>query len=207
MKIRIETLVSMLTNPKECYRAAVCRIEQLKASGEYLTIGGLTPDEERCVADLAAESGDGPEAIVEIGTLFGFTTSAMAAKSKRKIITVDIFCWNPFGWPPKYHRMFTTKILQNAIENGKIEIVVQESAKFRASWNMPPPAMIFLDADHSYEPVRDEIAWAKKIGIPIIAGHDYGDPTFGVTRAVDEAFPQESIHTQGRVWWVKNTGI
>jgi hypothetical protein len=34
---------------------------------------------------------------------------------------------------------------------------------------------------------------------PVIAGHDYGNPRFGVTRAVDEAFP-EGVAVHGTVW-------
>jgi hypothetical protein len=61
---------------------------------------------------------------------------------------------------------------------------------------------VFLDADHTYKAVRDEIAWAKRIGVKIISGHDYGNPTFGVTQAVDEAFPKK-IDVRGSVWWTK----
>jgi len=35
--------------------------------------------------------------------------------------------------------------------------------------------------------------------VPVIAGHDYGDPRFGVTRAVDEAFPT-GVAVHGSVW-------
>jgi hypothetical protein len=63
----------------------------------------------------------------------------------------------------------------------------------------PAPALVFLDADHSYAAVRDEIAWAKSLSVPVIAGHDYGNPRFGVTRAVNEAFP-EGVAVHGTVW-------
>ncbi len=62
--------------------------------------------------------------------------------------------------------------------------------------------MVFLDADHSYAAVRDEIAWAKRIGVVIIAGHDYGNERFGVTLAVDEAFEKGGgrLTVRGMVW-------
>jgi cephalosporin hydroxylase len=52
------------------------------------------------------------------------------------------------------------------------------------------PWLVFIDADHSYEGVRDDIATWRPLIQPggIIAGHDY-DPQFpGVAKAVDEAF-------------------
>lgn len=58
------------------------------------------------------------------------------------------------------------------------------------------------NAQHEYEPVRDEIAWAKKTGVRCIMGHDYKNPSkrFGVTQAVDEAFgkPDEVL---GMCWF------
>jgi hypothetical protein len=59
---------------------------------------------------------------------------------------------------------------------------------------------VFLDADHSYAAVRDEIAWARGLGVPLIAGHDYGVAKFGVTRAVEEAFSPGSVTVGGTVW-------
>ena len=69
--------------------------------------------------------------------------------------------------------------------------------------------LVFLDADHSYEGVRDDIAaWAPLVRSGgWLGGHDYanGDPRFdfsGVSRAVDETFPAREL---GRnfTWWVR----
>ena len=78
-------------------------------------------------------------------------------------------------------------------------MAVLDSSSFRKNYVGPAPSMVFLDADHSYEAVRDEIAWAKKLGVRLVCGHDYGNPRFGVTRAVDEAFP-EGVQIRGTVW-------
>ena len=65
--------------------------------------------------------------------------------------------------------------------------------------------MIFFDADHRYEAVKEELLWAKAQGIKIISGHDYGNsnPRFGVTRAVDEVFGNENVKVVGMCWMVK----
>ena len=57
----------------------------------------------------------------------------------------------------------------------------------------------FIDANHDYEFVKQDIeAWRKKI-IPgcILAGHDYF--WTGVKPAVDEAFP--NVNVIGTSWW------
>ena len=62
----------------------------------------------------------------------------------------------------------------------------------------------FIDADHSYESVKqDIIAWLPKIGPGgILAGHDYSARFRGVKRAVNEAFGSR-LHNVGDVWWVE----
>lgn len=178
-------------------------------------LGGLTEEEEefmsslvrKCVSSLVRKDGGeetgeqkaGP--IVEFGTLFGLTTRRIAieAGAKTGVITVDNFSWNPFGLPSAWHEAFTRKILRTELDEGRVSLHVAGSAVFRAGYKGPTPSMVFLDADHSYEAVREEIAWAKELGVPWICGHDYGNPRFGVTRAVDEAFP-EGVRTGGMVW-------
>ena len=77
--------------------------------------------------------------------------------------------------------------------------MVEDSECFRKNYRGTCPSLVFLDADHSYAAVRDEIAWAKALGVPMICGHDYGNARFGVTRAVDEAF-HEGVQVTGMVW-------
>lgn len=67
--------------------------------------------------------------------------------------------------------------------------------------------MVFLDADHSYEGVRDDIAaWLPKVRKGgWIGGHDYenNEPAYdfsGVKRAVDEAFP-EGVEVDENFTW------
>lgn len=180
----------------------------LEGDGVAASLGGLTDEEElaisaivrECVSSLVKEERPGP--IVEFGTLFGLTTQllAEAAPEGVTVLTVDNFCWNPFGLPPDLHRQFTRRILRPYLETGRVRLIDQDSALFRERYAGPIPQLVFFDADHSYEAVSDEIAWAKRMRIPCIAGHDYGNALFGVTRAVDEAFP-EGVPVKGMVWW------
>lgn len=163
-------------------------------------LGGLTDEELAGLISWLPERGT----FVEVGTLFGLTAKAIsAARPNLKIVAIDNFSWNPFGLPPELHEAFTKRILATEIASGQVEVRTMTSEEFRASCSTVPDA-VFFDAQHQYEPVRAEIAWAKDIGVKVITGHDYGNPSpvFGVTRAVDEAFPQ-GIDTIGMCWRAK----
>jgi hypothetical protein len=182
-------------------RAAVSTQLTLLENPTVFALGGLTEEEEQAVRSLVRAGGREGGPVVEFGTLFGLTTRllAEAAPAGVTVLTVDNFCWNPFGLPPALHETFTRKILRGELAAGTVTLYAGDSEAFRRTYRGPRPAMVFLDADHSYEAVRDEIAWAKGLGVPLICGHDYGNPRFGVTRAVDEAFP-DGVDVCGSVW-------
>jgi hypothetical protein len=182
-------------------RAAVSTQLTLLENPSVFALGGLTAEEESRVVELVHAAAETAGPIIEFGTLFGLTTLLFAAeKAKgREVITVDNFCWNPFGLPPALHEVFTRRILRNELSGGNVSLYRGDSATFRATYQGATPAMVFLDADHSYEAVREEITWAEKQGVPLICGHDYGNRLFGVTQAVDEAFPR-GVQVRGMVW-------
>ncbi len=182
-------------------RAAVSTHLALLEDPGIFALGGLTAEEDLRIAELVHAAAGWPGPIVEFGTLFGLTTRLIAAEKRagQPVITVDNFCWNPFGLPPALHEEFTRRILRGELCTGQVALHVGDSATFRAQYKGDVPAMVFLDADHSYEAVRDEIAWAQGLGVPLICGHDYGNPRFGVTRAVEQAFPA-GVQVRGMVW-------
>lgn len=160
-------------------------------------LGGLTDEETAALVSWLPDDGT----FVEFGTLFGLTAKAVAAaKPRLRVVAVDDFSWNPFGLSPALHECFVRKILANEIAAGRVEVVRTTSAAFRDDCRVAPDA-VFFDALHQYEPVRDEIAWAKGVGVACVCGHDYGNPSpaFGVTRAVDEAFPG-GVDVVGMCW-------
>lgn len=69
--------------------------------------------------------------------------------------------------------------------------------------------LVFLDAGHSYEDVKNDIElWLPKVRMGgVLCGHDYngrGDKegTYGVKRAVDERFGSRVQTRPGLIWWV-----
>ncbi|MBR1870390.1 MAG: class I SAM-dependent methyltransferase [Kiritimatiellae bacterium] len=181
--------LKLLWKHRSAVRTALGRhIALLEGDGDAASLGGLTDDEVQGLITWLPDEG----VFVEFGTLFGLTAKAVAAaKPKLKTIALDNFSWNPFGLPGDLHEAFTRRILANELADGRVELVKADSADFRANWSGAAPDAVFLDALHQYEPVRDEIAWAKKTGCKCICGHDYASEhdIFGVTQAVMEAFP------------------
>ena len=206
MLARMKQMLKAIKYQRQIRAAISTQLSLLDGDGAF-ALGGLTEEEEQYVGSLVRECAKAfagrpaPGPIVEFGTLFGLTTRLIAdeAAGKLPVITVDNFSWNPFGLTPAWHEAFARKILRKELEEGRVSISVSDSAAFRTRDDGATPSMVFLDADHSYEAVRDEIAWAKRLGVPFICGHDYGNAKFGVTRAVDEAFP-EGVRTGGMVW-------
>lgn len=67
--------------------------------------------------------------------------------------------------------------------------------------------MVFIDANHDYEYVKNDIKlWKNKVKQGgIIAGHDYNYPgILGVKEAVDEIFGDRVTIASDYVWYVKN---
>ena len=143
-------------------------------------IGGLTEEEKSGLVKWIGES----RRVVEIGTLFGFTAKRIVAETQAKVIAVDNFSWNPFGMPANLHEAFTREILATELKSGRVELVRTDAQEFLKT--LRDVDFVFLDGDHRYEAVKAEIELVKSAGVKMIAGHDYGNALFGVTRAVEE---------------------
>jgi predicted O-methyltransferase YrrM/ubiquinone/menaquinone biosynthesis C-methylase UbiE len=74
-----------------------------------------------------------------------------------------------------------------------------------------PVDFVFIDADHSYESVREDIQnWYSHISIGgVLSGHDYGNASWpGVEQAVRELLPVyglRPVEDHGFVWWAQKT--
>lgn len=163
---------------------------------------GSISDEDRVAikenTEIAANF-TGP--IIEIGALFGFTTQFIAShkKNDQKLIAVELFEWNPFMLSYIDHKLFTNRVLYYCIQHCNTSIFEGSNKSFYDKYSGETPSMVFIDAEHTYEGVKIDIEWAKKMRIPIISGHDYYPSHPGVMRAVDEAFGGK-IKVKGSVW-------
>lgn len=149
----------------------------------------VVPDECVLLQEIVERSNALPGPIIEIGTLFGETTTRIATwkAPHKKVVTVDNYSWNPWNVSPLTHVSLTQKVLKYLTETGHVEVRSCDKNAFYAEYRGERPSMVFLDADHSYEATKADIAWAQRVGALIISGHDYGDSFSGVGRAVVEA--------------------
>ena len=207
----IGRILNLLRNWREAKTALSTLSFLYDSNSDALDVlGGLTEEEMQAVCTWASSldhsstppfTQSSTPTIVEVGTLFGLTAREIDRRMNGgRVIAVDNFSWNPFGLPPKIHEDFTRRIL----DGSGVELVNASSNDWRATIDKKPD-MIFFDADHRYEAVKEELLWAKAQGIKIISGHDYGNPNprFGVTRAVDEIFGKENVEVVGMCWMVK----
>jgi hypothetical protein len=148
---------------------------------------------------LAKEACQFKGPIIEIGTLFGYSTMALAiGKTKNKsLFTIDSFTWNPIGISSKRHEELTRKSLCFLTETQNVEIIKSSSTDFYANYDVESPSMIFIDAAHDYESVKQDIEFGRRVQSNIICGHDYNWP--GVKQAVEESFGN-MIETIGEIW-------
>jgi predicted O-methyltransferase YrrM len=151
-------------------------------------ISQLSLDEARFLGSLVLGS-DPTRPIIEIGTLFGFSTLVMTLfkRKEQRLITVDNYSWNPLGLSSEAHFMLTRDRLAEATEDHNVRVVRADRREFYRSFSDRAPALFFCDADHTYEATKEDLLWARSVGASVICGDDY-DPGRheGVVKAVDE---------------------
>ena len=153
------------------------------ASGSHVTL-----EEAQFLGSLVRQTAP-EEPIIEIGTLFGFSTRVLTMHKQRRqpLITVDKYVWNPLGISPQIHELATRAALEDACLNHNVTIINQDKDAFYRDYKGQAPALFFCDANHDYQPTLDDLKWAKAIGAKIICGHDYDEENHpGVVRAVKE---------------------
>lgn len=171
-------------------------------------IEGWMADEE---LEWLAKTASDKQVIVEFGSHCGKSTRALAdnAPANARIFAVDPWSgeykdtennqWDVLGgsrWNDFQKNLF------NHINVGRV-IPIRKFSKDFALENEKAD-FVFIDGDHRYEVVLDDIinamSWIKPGGI--ISGHDYGHEAWpGVAQAVDEFFP--NANKVGTIWWVQ----
>lgn len=162
------------------------------------TVDRIEFKELRRLAEMSQRHG-GP--IIEIGTLFGLSCQALClGKADHQcVFAVDRFSWNPIGLPTWRHREMTRNNLAFFIEGGDVQLVEKEAREFYLNYHGAQPALVFIDAGHSYESVKNDINWAVGQDAFIICGDDFSFP--GVEKAVRERFGSE-FKIVGDMWIV-----
>ena len=147
---------------------------------------------------------------LEVGSFVGTTARLAADAGFRQITCIDT--WeggtDPKDWINGLYAVEGDRIYETFKANTTgLPVTAIKDTSYNAATTFGDESqdMIFLDADHSYEAIKQDIeAWYPKV-IPggVLCGHDYGMETYpGVEKAVRESFPGWDIFVYGRVWMV-----
>jgi predicted O-methyltransferase YrrM len=149
--------------------------------------------------------------IVEVGSLAGRSSCALCYFAKDK----DVYCvdtWDVQHVKDKnLIKIFgETDVLgifkKNMKANGyNPHIMKMESVQASNNFADESVDMVFIDADHVYESVKEDIVawWPKVKKGGLICGHDYNGQEKGVIKAVDEMFTRERIKLKYSIWSCK----
>ncbi|MFB0565204.1 MAG: class I SAM-dependent methyltransferase [Candidatus Aminicenantaceae bacterium] len=154
----------------------------------FAVYGKISISEGSFLMKLVRETQAFPGPIIEVGTLFGYSTITLiyAKDPRKKLITVDDYSWNPCGLGSSIHFDLTKEILKEAVEKYSVHSLKMNKQEFYKTYDETSPSLVFLDADHSYESTLEDLKWAKRVGAKVICGHDYKEQTPGVIQAVNE---------------------
>lgn len=163
--------------------------------------GFLHPDEFEKLVELAINRD-----VLEIGSFKGLSAWGMAIVAK-SLCCVDTFKANSAG----QHQMETYQTLkdfQSAIERfSNVGYIVGSSEQAAGTMDkLSTFDLIFLDAMHTYEDVKADIArwWPRVRPGGLMVFHDYRHKDFpGVAQAVDECFEEIPVeNTVGTLAWI-----
>lgn len=137
--------------------------------------------------------------IVEFGCYMGRSTKALAMATRGTVYAVD---WWVGSMEHEVYPAFL-KNLAAEIQTGKLVVCRGHTA--RAFTALPEPAdMVFIDASHDYESVRNDIGEAGRLlsGGGLLSGHDFSNEFSGVIQAVAESVP-EFQRGPGAIWYAE----
>ena len=186
-----------------------------KEIGEFSTMietfdveyGLMHQDELQWLAEQASKH----SAIVNVGCWTGASVKTLAKNTDGLVYAIDPWL-DPATVYPAYEndKMTPDWIYSTFLKNieGLPNVIPMRTTSLEAANALRHNKfdMVFIDALHEYEPVRNDIlAWTPLISPGgILCGHDYvsGVPWgVGVMKAVDELVPQRTIDV-GWIWRV-----
>ena len=149
------------------------------------------------------------QTVVEIGSWKGRSTHALAEMCPGTVFAVDHFNGSPGpdiskemkeAKPGEVREAFH-KNMNGFMESGKVRLL--EGTSEKAAWKFEVehlrPDMVFIDGDHRYESVCQDIRSWKALVRPggLLCGHDSDE--YGVRKAINELLPGWQPGP-GRLW-------
>ncbi len=162
------------------------------ADGKPILLSLTEPAERDCLQRLAKEVPAGG-LVVEIGSLYGGTTSILASSQPRaRLITIDNFGWHPDGFEPTSKRLLLENMSKLGI--GNVEVLEGDSREIGKAWTGDID-LIFIDGGHSFEFVYPDLCnFAPHARV--VALHDFDNPAWASVRNAVEKFISENPNWQ-----------
>ena len=162
-------------------------VERMEGYGEFLVdnyqVNYLYGLNDICKCFLNKD-----KTVLELGTNNGVSTK-LFSKYAKKVTAVDILLTQKF----------------NSFLSSADNVEFHNISFFTFSKiNNEKYDLIYIDGDHSYESIKEDINIFKQFVKPggIISGHDYNSLTPGVTTAVNEIFGEKNIQIYSDSSWV-----
>jgi len=158
----------------------------------------INDDETKVLQAIAAQVHEGGT-IVEIGSAFGWSASAMAQVVKRD---VKIHCIDPWTLAPQKQQPNREARFDGMAANYP-NIIKIKSFSENVEWS-DEIDLLFIDGNHSYKAVMQDYLKFSPFVRDTIVFHDYMDERApGVTQAVDELVVPSGLweyRTEYRLW-------
>lgn len=150
--------------------------------------------------------------VIEIGSFVGKSTAFFAERVLR-VWAVDPFIMWPDGKAEngtaiQYGDDFYVKFLENMAAAGvlsKIGPIRMTSREAAENVFNTPADLVYIDGQHDYKSVKEDIKLFAPFAKKFICGDDYDENWPGVIRAVDEIYPQRLVY--GNLWIAPIVGI
>jgi len=133
--------------------------------------------------------------IAEIGCLLGRSTTPLLAGCRGPVWAID--CWH------MENAMGLTYFVQNCGHYKNLRVIHDFS--HNAAKHVPSVEMTFIDGDHLYESIKQDIEdWMPKT-TKLLCGHDFGHEGYpGVKKRVIEVFGDNFKVVEGEsIWYVE----
>ncbi len=140
------------------------------------------------------------ESVVEIGSWKGKSTEALLMGCKGTVYAVDHFLGDP-GSELQQEQVKKEDVyeifMQNVGHFPNLKVLKMDSKT--ASEIVSEADMVFIDGDHSYQAVKEDIElWLPKAK-KLICGHDYEESRVGLRKAVNELVGL--VHVYNSIWF------
>lgn len=179
-------------------------LEETKYYFEYPSSkvdGWMTYEEQLWLYEMAKDH----FTIGELGSWKGRSTNALATSCRGTVTAIDTWQGSDFvgdstNWMAKQEDVFAT-FLRNTAQFKNIDVNRNRGMTAVKDYADKSFDVVFIDAGHTYEEVRDDIdAWLPKAKM-ILCGHDYQEDIWmGVVKAVDDKFGKPD-GVAGSIWY------